>query len=64
MVHGPCGPLILTSPCMHDGKKLSKKFPKSFNEQAIFDGNGAYRRRDTGATLEKNVNIINNLCNL
>ncbi|KAL6550513.1 hypothetical protein OROMI_021001 [Orobanche minor] len=62
MVHGPCGPLNPASPCMHDGKKCSKKFPKSFNERTMFDGNGypVYRRRDTGDTVDKNGNLIDN----
>ena len=56
MVHGPCGTSNPTSPCMHDGKKCLIKFPKSFNERTMFDDNGypLYRRRDTGATIDKN----------
>ena len=63
MVHGPCGPLNHTSPCMHNVTKCSKKFPKSFNERTTFDGNGypVYKRRDTGVTIEKNVNLIDNM---
>ena len=40
MLHGPCGPMNSTSRCMHDSKKCSKKFPKSFDERTILDGNG------------------------
>ena len=62
MVHGPCGPLNPTSPCMHNVTKCSKKFPKSFNESTTFDGNRyhVYKRRDSGATIEKGGNLIDN----
>jgi len=46
MVHGPCGALNKSSPCMKDGK-CSKKFPKEFvkfTEQGQ-DGYPRYQRR-------------------
>ena len=51
---------------MHDGNKCSKKYPKLFNEQNIFNGNGyvVYKKCDTGVTIEKNSNIIANIFNL
>ena len=63
MVHGPCGAQNPKSPCMHDGKKCSKKFPKSFSDKTSFDGNGypVFRRRDTGITIDKNGETIDNM---
>lgn len=63
MVHGPCGTLKPTSPCMNtEKKKCTKKFPKAFNERTTFDANGypVYRRRDDGKTIEKNGVSIDN----
>ena len=44
-VHGPCGPLNPSSPCMKDGK-CTKNFPKPFIEKTKFceDGYPHYRR--------------------
>ena len=46
MVHGPCGALNHTSPCMKDGM-CSKKYPKKFVSETQFgqDGYPTYRRR-------------------
>jgi len=54
MMHGPCGPDNLNSPCMIDGK-CSKSFPKQFLENTSIDANGypLYRRRDSGRELYK-----------
>ncbi len=63
MVHGPCGVLNKNSPCMDSDKvKCTKKFPKAFNDQTTFDENGypVYRRRDTGATIDKNGIPVDN----
>ncbi|GJV76883.1 DNA helicase [Tanacetum coccineum] len=48
MIHGPCGPLETTAPCMKENK-CSKKFPKRYNESTYFDKDGYahYRRRQT-----------------
>ncbi|KAF7831674.1 hypothetical protein G2W53_014007 [Senna tora] len=55
MIHGPCGQLRKSSPCMVNAK-CSKHFPKKFNEQTSFDDAGycKYRRRDTGNIVVKN----------
>ena len=50
MVHGPCGPVNPTCPCMEttaDGKKCSKDYPKEFKEETSINANGYpfYRRR-------------------
>ncbi|XP_071727009.1 uncharacterized protein [Rutidosis leptorrhynchoides] len=49
MMHGPCGPNHLSSPCMTN-KKCSKRFPKDFTNETHFDAQGypLYRRRDNG----------------
>ncbi|XP_031279102.1 uncharacterized protein LOC116137546 [Pistacia vera] len=54
-IHGPCGNLNTSSPCMGNGK-CKKHFPKKFVNATTVDDKGylAYRRRDTGAFIEKN----------
>jgi len=49
MIHGPCGPGNLDSPCMVDGN-CSKNFPKQILEHTSIDSNGypIYRRRNSG----------------
>ena len=46
MVHGPCGPVNMNSPCMKD-KKCTKKYPKDWiqNTRSDEDGYPQYRRR-------------------
>ncbi|XP_031131679.1 uncharacterized protein LOC116033064 [Ipomoea triloba] len=55
MMHGPCGQERPKSPCMVN-KKCSKHFPKKFAEVSTLDHDGypIYRRRDNGATVERN----------
>lgn len=55
MVHGPCGVINPTSPCMEDGI-CKKKYPRNFNEQTSCDEAGypLYRRRNTGQTFTIN----------
>ncbi|XP_031107327.1 uncharacterized protein LOC116012010 [Ipomoea triloba] len=55
MMHGPCGHERPKSPCMVN-QKCSKHFPKKFVEVSTLDEDGypIYRRRENGATVEKN----------
>ncbi|GBM93484.1 hypothetical protein AVEN_189310-1 [Araneus ventricosus] len=48
MVHGPCGTIIINSPCMRDGQ-CCKGFPKQFKDDTEENVNGypIYRRRVT-----------------
>ena len=53
MIHGPCGVLNPTSPCMKDGK-CQKHYPKDFQEttQENYNGYPIYRRRNIGHYVE------------
>ena len=61
MVHGPCGALNPSAPCMEDGK-CTKYFPKPFQEQTLFDKDSypLYRRRDNGTTHEVRGHQLDN----
>ena len=54
MVHGPCGVVRKSSPCMRNGR-CSKYFPKKFVRATTFDDEGypVYRRRDSGRVIMK-----------
>lgn len=54
MMHVPCGPANLNSPCTKD-EKCSKYFPKSFQNSTIVDDDGypKYKRRDSGLVVNK-----------
>ncbi|XP_042067055.1 uncharacterized protein LOC121810326 [Salvia splendens] len=54
MVHGPCGVVRKSSPCMRDGR-CSKYFPKQYLDATKFDDDGfpVYRRRDNGRVVMK-----------
>ncbi|XP_057763584.1 uncharacterized protein LOC130984698 [Arachis stenosperma] len=61
MIHGPCGLLRPSSPCMKDGK-CSKFYLKRFVDQTSFDEDGypIYRRRNMGVTVKINDVDIDN----
>nr|XP_029151653.1 uncharacterized protein LOC114925984 [Arachis hypogaea] len=61
MIHGPCGRLRPSSPCMKDCK-CSKFYPKRFVDQTSFDEDGypIYRRRNMGVTVKINDVDIDN----
>ncbi|XP_042029804.1 uncharacterized protein LOC121776687 [Salvia splendens] len=54
MVHGPCGIVRKSSPCMANGS-CTKYFPKKYIAGTNFDGDGypIYRRRDNGRVILK-----------
>ncbi|XP_050065970.1 uncharacterized protein LOC126555048 [Aphis gossypii] len=50
MVHGPCGQLNRSSPCMLDNS-CSKKYPKEYSEETLYisdNGYPTYRRPNNG----------------
>jgi len=61
MIHGPCGPQNLQSPCMMNGK-CTKHFPKKFVDATIIDDEGypVYKRRDNGVYIEKGKSFVDN----
>ena len=61
MIHGPCGALNNSCPCMRDGK-CTKKFPKSFSNETQLNVNGypSYCRPDNGRTVRvRNLDLDN-----
>ncbi|XP_042055868.1 uncharacterized protein LOC121800363 [Salvia splendens] len=54
MMHGPCGVVKKSSPCMVNGR-CSKYFPKKYLAATNIDDDGypAYRRRDNGRVVMK-----------
>ncbi|XP_064641931.1 uncharacterized protein LOC135496501 [Lineus longissimus] len=61
MVHGPCGVLNRSSPCMLDGS-CSKDYPKAFKDETSLATNGypLYRRRDNGRTIVLGEHEVDN----
>lgn len=61
MVHGPCGPLNNSSPCMSE-EKCIKFYPKEFCEQTVVRENGftEYARPNNKITARKNKVDIDN----
>lgn len=61
MIHGPCGQLNKSSPCMMKDK-CARHFPKKFNDQTTIDSEGfpIYRRRNNGVHVKKKDVIIDN----
>ena len=69
MVHGPCGKENPNAPCMYnaDGEitqVCSKKFPKEFTKETVYDPNNSYVRykrrdpKDGGVDAEYNNRIL------
>ena len=61
MIHGPCGHLNKSSPCMVDGS-CSKDYTKAFNESTVLNQNGypLYHRPDNGRTVKvRNTELDN-----
>nr|XP_017237579.1 PREDICTED: uncharacterized protein LOC108210701 [Daucus carota subsp. sativus] len=57
MIHGPCGTINNTSPCMDTERKVcTRHFPKRYASETTFDDSGfpVYRRRKTNHTVQKN----------
>ncbi|XP_070555422.1 uncharacterized protein [Ptychodera flava] len=61
MIHGPCGQINKSSPCMNNGQ-CTKKFPKEFSQCTVAnpDGYPVYRRRDQNIQIEKHGAILDN----
>ncbi|GFQ83909.1 ATP-dependent DNA helicase [Trichonephila clavata] len=61
MIHGPCGSLNRSSPCMADGK-CTKSFPKNFTNDTItnVDGYPIYRRKNTDNSEQSFTKNVNN----
>lgn len=61
MIHGPCGALNPSSPCMSDGK-CTKFYPKDFSEKTTILPNGhvRYARPNNGFTTTRNSIDIDN----
>ncbi|KAH0682869.1 hypothetical protein KY289_020621 [Solanum tuberosum] len=59
MMHGPCGSIRKSSPCMQKGK-CTKHFPKKFLPSTSLDEEGypLYRRRDDGRSTQRSGKTV------
>ncbi|XP_022026932.1 uncharacterized protein LOC110927913 [Helianthus annuus] len=63
MIHGPCGNLRLSNPCMQGDPKICRfHYPRQFNEQTTQGENSypLYRRRDTGIEVDVRGKTLDN----
>ncbi|XP_035838840.1 uncharacterized protein LOC110906363 [Helianthus annuus] len=63
MIHGPCGNLRSSSPCMQGDPKICRfHYPRQFNEQTTQgeDSYPLYRRRDTGIEVDLRGQTLDN----
>ncbi|XP_021986145.2 uncharacterized protein LOC110882430 [Helianthus annuus] len=63
MIHGPCGNLRSSSPCMQGDPKICRfRYPRQFNEQTTQgeDSYPLYRRRDTGIEVDLRGQTLDN----
>ncbi|GAU38772.1 hypothetical protein TSUD_279250 [Trifolium subterraneum] len=62
MIHGPCGDQNISAPCMENGKKCTKRFPRKFVDTTVIDADGypVYRRRDNGVFFKKDKSFVDN----
>ena len=62
MMHGPCGLVNTSAPCMRNSDVCTKNFPKPFCLETFIDQKGYvhYCRRDSGiTTMRQNVSLDN-----
>ncbi|CAN6817509.1 unnamed protein product, partial [Brassica oleracea] len=62
MIHGPCGPINLKSPCM-ENNVCTKKYPRPYNDSTSIDNSGYVlyrRRRNDNASAVKDGAILDN----
>lgn len=62
MMHGPCGPVCKSAPCMRNSDECTKNFPRPFCTATFIDAKGYvhYRRRDSGIeTFKQNISLDN-----
>ena len=59
MIHGPCGYLNATAPCMKEGK-CTKGFPKPFLANTVVDSNSTYAtyRRHCPADGGRTITLV------
>ncbi|XP_021975432.1 uncharacterized protein LOC110870559 [Helianthus annuus] len=63
MIHGPCGNLRLSNPCMQGDPKICRfHYPRQFNKQTTQgeDSYPLYRRRDTGIEVDVRGKTLDN----
>ncbi|GJX72167.1 DNA helicase [Tanacetum coccineum] len=60
MMHGPCGLAYKNAPCMKDGNKCNRNFPKPYSDNTYIDKDGFvhYRRRAAAIDTERQNTML------